>query len=268
MKTTITRACMAALATALLLTSAPTSLFAQLAEVYQLPAAVEVEQGEEFTLQVRVNPNGESVSVADVFMLFDPEFLEVTAIQAIAEGLNQNHLPGTWDNEAGEFHFGAFRITGDLPAGDFGLFEVTLRGLEPTELTRIEHLESGLPSTLLAFAGTNRTGSLSATDIHILPAGSTSGIAQGASIEGNLTIWPVPSEGQVFSTFEVATTTPVSLEIFDIAGNKVAAVFQGTATAGTVYRFDFDGRSLANGVYLYRLTTENGMHTKRMIIAR
>jgi hypothetical protein len=40
------------------------------------------------------------------------------------------------------------------------------------------------------------------------------------------------------------------------------------ANEGQEYRFDFDGTYLANGVYIYRLTTENDVVIEKFMIAR
>lgn len=49
---------------------------------------------------------------------------------------------------------------------------------------------------------------------------------------------------------------------------RVQRLFQGVATAGQDYLFEFDGSSLPNGVYLYRLTTETKVMMDKFMIAR
>jgi hypothetical protein len=46
------------------------------------------------------------------------------------------------------------------------------------------------------------------------------------------------------------------------------ALFNGVAQANNDYRFQFDGSTLPNGVYIYRLTTEKEMVNEKFMIAR
>ncbi|MEM9050828.1 MAG: T9SS type A sorting domain-containing protein [Bacteroidota bacterium] len=79
---------------------------------------------------------------------------------------------------------------------------------------------------------------------------------------------PNPTEGQSNVTFSVVEEGYTTLEVFDMSGRLVDALFTGTAIPDADYRFEFDGSSLPNGVYLYRLTTENEVLNEKFMIAR
>lgn len=78
---------------------------------------------------------------------------------------------------------------------------------------------------------------------------------------------PNPTEGQSNVTFTVLEEGYTTLEVYDMSGRLVDALFTGVAQANNDYRFEFDGSALPNGVYIYRLTTENEVvHNKFMIV--
>jgi myo-inositol-hexaphosphate 3-phosphohydrolase len=64
---------------------------------------------------------------------------------------------------------------------------------------------------------------------------------------------------------EEGTTT---LEVYDMSGRMLDALFNGVAQANNDYRFQFDGSTLPNGVYIYRLTTDKEMVNEKFMIAR
>jgi len=69
-------------------------------------------------------------------------------------------------------------------------------------------------------------------------------------------------------TFETVVTERTLLEVYDMNGRNVSTLFNQVANAGQEYRIDFDGSALPNGVYIYRLTTENEVVVEKFMIAR
>jgi len=64
----------------------------------------------------------------------------------------------------------------------------------------------------------------------------------------------------------------VRLEIYNILGQRVAVLADGMQPAGT-HAVRWDGRdhndqALSSGVYLYRLSTEEGVRTRKMVLLR
>ena len=68
--------------------------------------------------------------------------------------------------------------------------------------------------------------------------------------------------------FTTGQTTRTTLEVFDMNGRSVATLFNQVANAGQQYMIDFDGAALPNGVYVYRLTTENETIVEKFMIAK
>lgn len=79
---------------------------------------------------------------------------------------------------------------------------------------------------------------------------------------------PNPTTGQSNVTFSIAEEGYTTLEVFDMSGRLVDAVFAGNAQPNNEYRFEFDGSSLPNGVYIYRLTTASEVVNDKFMIAR
>ena len=84
--------------------------------------------------------------------------------------------------------------------------------------------------------------------------------------------YPNPSAGRTAIEFRVAEPGPVSIEVFDITGRRVATLVDRQMSPGT-YEVTWDGRSssgqrLASGVYLYRMTARDFTETRRMTIVK
>jgi DNA/RNA endonuclease YhcR with UshA esterase domain len=79
---------------------------------------------------------------------------------------------------------------------------------------------------------------------------------------------PNPSNGQSFVTFSVSRAEMSTLEVYDMNGRMVEALFNGIAQPGSDYRFEFNGTSLPNGIYIYRLTAESEVKTEKFMISK
>jgi len=77
---------------------------------------------------------------------------------------------------------------------------------------------------------------------------------------------PNPARDHATFSFALPHATPVKLDVYDLAGRKVATVVDGTLGAG-VYHYPLQSR-LEPGVYLYRLTADEFAATKRMVVVK
>jgi hypothetical protein len=80
--------------------------------------------------------------------------------------------------------------------------------------------------------------------------------------------YPNPSSGQVFIEFAAAESGRATLEVWDMNGRLVETLFNQEAQGGMEYRFEFNGTSLPNGIYVTKLTTENETVIDKLMIAR
>ncbi|MFZ6053331.1 T9SS type A sorting domain-containing protein, partial [Halocola ammonii] len=91
------------------------------------------------------------------------------------------------------------------------------------------------------------------------------GASQGQSGMAN---YPNPATEKSTVTFNLNEDDRALLEVYDLAGNKVAELFKGQVEGGEDYKVDMDVRGLPTGIYIYRLTTGKEVLTNRLIITK
>ena len=67
--------------------------------------------------------------------------------------------------------------------------------------------------------------------------------------------------------YTLPSATQVKLNVFDILGHEVSVLVNEARNAG-VYEVEFDGSSLASGVYFYRLRAGDFVQTRRLILLK
>jgi len=79
--------------------------------------------------------------------------------------------------------------------------------------------------------------------------------------------YPNPFNPSTTINFGVDQSATVVLEVYDILGRKVQTLINGQQDPGR-YQARFDGRSLASGVYFYRLQANNEVFIKKMTLIK
>lgn len=92
---------------------------------------------------------------------------------------------------------------------------------------------------------------------------------RGISAAGKTTIevQPNPAGAQIRFVVCMGEAGRATLEIIDAAGSMVAALLDREMAAGE-YTVQFDSSRLANGMYLYRLVTNNGVASGVVCVQR
>ncbi|MFZ1280862.1 MAG: T9SS type A sorting domain-containing protein [Ignavibacteriaceae bacterium] len=80
--------------------------------------------------------------------------------------------------------------------------------------------------------------------------------------------YPNPFNPVTHIIFSTKITDDVSLEVYNLLGQKVAVLFDEIATANTIYSIQFNANNLASGIYLYSLRTSNGIDVKKMCLLK
>jgi hypothetical protein len=113
----------------------------------------------------------------------------------------------------------------------------------------------------------------------LLDAEATLEWGTGIDDEGNVPIgkkvfalnpaYPNPASSDATISFALPEgyAGAVKLELFDIAGRKVAVPFDDRLSAGE-HSISVDTANMASGVYLYRLTAGDDSAVKKMVISR
>jgi hypothetical protein len=109
-------------------------------------------------------------------------------------------------------------------------------------------------------------------DVRILSGATAAGPAgPGASARLFLAVpAPNPSREAATISFQLPAAGPVSLEVFDVAGRRVAALLSGERVAPGSHTVrwsgrDDRGRRVAAGVYFARLVTTDGERTRKIV---
>ena len=76
--------------------------------------------------------------------------------------------------------------------------------------------------------------------------------------------YPNPFNPTTFIEYSLKMASEVEIEIFNTAGQKVAALFNGYREAGS-YREEWNAKNFASGIYLYRIRAGEFMQVKKMI---
>jgi hypothetical protein len=79
--------------------------------------------------------------------------------------------------------------------------------------------------------------------------------------------YPNPFNPTTVISYQLPATSNVSLKVCNLLGQEVAILFEGMRQPGT-YQATFDGSKLASGVYLYRMTANNFVETKKLVLVR
>ena len=89
----------------------------------------------------------------------------------------------------------------------------------------------------------------------------------GVESQATLASYPNPTDGLSKVVFVSAETTHILLEVYDMNGRKVETLFNQQAQQNQKYTLDFNGKNLPNGVYIYRMTTNNETIIEKFMIA-
>ena len=80
--------------------------------------------------------------------------------------------------------------------------------------------------------------------------------------------YPNPFNPTTRITFTVDNPGYTTLKVYNILGDEVASLFDGMTQTGTEYNVAFDGTSLANGAYFYRLVSGEKASLKKMVLVK
>jgi hypothetical protein len=79
--------------------------------------------------------------------------------------------------------------------------------------------------------------------------------------------YPSPASDAVTIGFTLSEDGRVELSVYDLSGRRVATPVAGELTAGR-HEVGWDCAEVPSGVYLYRLTTDSGSVTRRLVVSR
>jgi hypothetical protein len=80
--------------------------------------------------------------------------------------------------------------------------------------------------------------------------------------------YPNPFRRETTIAFMVQENVYVTIEVFNMVGERISLLFEGNVTAFEQTMVTFKGNDLPNGFYFYRVTAGRNIHTGRLILAR
>ena len=104
--------------------------------------------------------------------------------------------------------------------------------------------------------------------------GVPTSVASGVSVNGHalLPASPNPSRGAAEIRFAVPSRKDVRIDVFDVAGRRVAQLLDGAVPGGrhrVVWSgLDATGQPVASGTYFYRMETEGFTETRKIVPVR
>ena len=80
--------------------------------------------------------------------------------------------------------------------------------------------------------------------------------------------YPNPFNPSTNIQFTLAATSNVTLEVYNMLGQKVATILQGQKMNAGNHTQVFDASSLASGMYVYRISTPNFVQSRTMMLIK
>jgi hypothetical protein len=79
--------------------------------------------------------------------------------------------------------------------------------------------------------------------------------------------YPNPFNSSTMISFNIRNTSNVSLEIFNLIGQKVSTIISGELTAGN-YTRQWNPGNMPNGIYFYKLKVGAQTEVKRLVLIK
>ncbi len=173
------------------------------------------------------------------YEISEPHLLDGAPGMDIKYGLTENELKVL-----------VFSMNGspEIPAGAVNIFSVPLRGHGIFELVKVQ---------LSDYYG------------NTLPADISGPLPSAFRLNQN---YPNPFNATTAISYELRHEAHVTIDIFNILGERVAVLFDKRQSAG-VHRIIWngtgnDGKVVASGIYIYRLTTDDMRVEKKMVLMK
>jgi len=142
----------------------------------------------------------------------------------------------------------------DIPLGDFVSADVS-ESLARDNVLQLVITTPGITNIFLDNIYFYKGNGVS-TDLDEVPA--------GFALEQN---YPNPFNPSTNISYSIPVSGEVSLEVFNLQGQKVMTLFEGYQSAGA-HNAVFDASNLASGVYVYRLVAGTNVQVRKMMLIK
>ena len=247
------------------------------------PGNFDAEESALVLLDILSAPATPGASADSTFSLNDVLLAPGKTIEDVVVAAMGNIISHEAGHYLGNFHTNGLNETSTImdegPGGLFNLIGVGPSGVFGEEDQIDVDFITDAYSTFEFFAGENNTKVNTAFALSFIPFGDTDLIVAKPEVAARTTVapgmrlsqsYPNPQAPNQLSQigFTTANTQAVSLDLYDMRGNRVANLFSGATEPGKVHQVALDASQLGlrRGVYIYRLTTPEGKLEKRIVI--
>jgi hypothetical protein len=93
-------------------------------------------------------------------------------------------------------------------------------------------------------------------------------VAVSEEVLKGISTYPNPATSETMFGFHLDQERTVSLEVFDLVGNRIAVLYDNTRLAADWHKLNWNVSNLETGVYVYRFTVDGHATSKRLLIQR
>jgi hypothetical protein len=202
-----------------------------------------------------ITANGTFIAATD-----DPLPVELTSFNAIARGRN---VELTW-NTATETNNAGFEVE---------------RKVEGTEWTKVGFVEgNGTTAFAHSYSYTDKIDDINAYSYRLKQIDRDGNFSYSGEVEVTTALtsadyslsanYPNPFNPTTKFTFAVQNNEQVAVKVFNSIGQEVATLFNGVASANTLYEMNFNATGLASGTYFYMLRSNGRFEIKKMMLMK
>ncbi len=181
--------------------------------------------------------------------------LYTLSFTASSAGNGRTMIAGIGLNEA---PFNAATETVELTQGD------------STYVIELTAADFGIPNSRVLFDMGADTGVVVIDNVSLIEGEGTSNEEVEASIPTEVTLnqnYPNPFNPTTNISFNIPQSSNVTLEVFNITGQRVMTLVDGFRPAGE-HLVTFDATNLASGIYIYRMIAGNSVQVRKMMLIK
>jgi hypothetical protein len=219
---------------------------------------ISVQAGNLVELPVTLRTNGIELSSLQFGLKYDDTLLQFKGITSSSQAMKWITYVNPNDSEIDWGGFDPTNNTNTLKDGD-QVVTLQFLALQPQNIWGASPLY-----TTRKFAGNTYSSDLTLTP--------TNGILQVLKMEGgiilngnDMEVYPNPYQDEVTITFKVEETTNATLSVYDLVGRKLVTILDTQVPDG-IYNYTKNLGELAPGVYIVKLSVENGTPSFERII--
>lgn len=161
----------------------------------------------------------------------------------------------------------AFQVFGAVEP--LASFDITLGGI-PVSGLNPELFISGLSSGVYTATVVDAEGCTKTIDVlvpYVCKNSNPPSVQELSGLESPLVeVFPNPFGKATTIRFQLPESGPATLQVFNLQGQLVADLYKGLASKSEPVEVEFDAGDLPAGMYMYRLHTDTGMNSGKMIL--